>query len=732
MLKRTGFLLLVLLIVATSSYAQDEKPLIYLGVFDKTIEIVDATTLEKLGDITISTSPDFIELRPDKRIAFVSSSLALTKGLSVVDLEARREITTLFSNEIVNRARIGPDGSVYALLNDSKQIALINAQTFQIEGSIQLSGSPISIIFSPDGGRAYVTTMVNTLLVIDIRNRSVISSIPITDLFSGTGVEQMALSPDGSTLYVGRNARTDSTAVAIVDTKSLSVIGFLPIEGRVFILRISPDGHTLYVEHLVGNLFEELVFLSVVDLFSNKVIRKINVGDDFAQDMKLNSDGRLLYQSVSKTGLLIFDAMTNKLLGRRDYNVSLGEIVLTGNFNLGTPPIIQVLSPQAGETIQRGQPFTIRWQTNSGGFKSSLHQVELSTDSGRTFRTIPASDLPGNIQEFTFTPTENVELAQIRVSVIDIGARSGSGLSGVFSIGERPADQQPPTVRFISPVGGERLISGNTLMINWSSSDNVGVTSQDLSLSTDGGVTFTTTIANGLAGPVQSFAFKIPDNLQTQRARLRLIVRDGANNSAQTITPADFQIQSPPDTQAPSVTISKPMGEIIPAGQPVTVNWKSTDNTGVVLQALLLSLDGGTTFQTITSFGADATSFVLNNVAGLDKTTSRAQVKITATDAAGNKGEQTANFTLAPAITQASYSKPVLTINGVGFTSNNAQATVTVFINDTAVPAARLTSGTNTVITAKGNKKKLKLVKGSNSVRVMVDGISSNTSSFQF
>ncbi|MEW6734477.1 MAG: Ser-Thr-rich GPI-anchored membrane family protein [Acidobacteriota bacterium] len=89
----------------------------------------------------------------------------------------------------------------------------------------------------------------------------------------------------------------------------------------------------------------------------------------------------------------------------------------------------------------------------------------------------------------------------------------------------------------LNPLGDEQFNQGDNLMITWSSSDNVRVTSQDLTLSTDGGNTFPNTIAFGLDGATQSFAFTIPTSLETTRARLRLIVRDAANNMAQTITP---------------------------------------------------------------------------------------------------------------------------------------------------------------------------------------------------
>src|SRR5439155_8763490 len=181
------------------------------------------------------------------------------------------------------------------------------------------------------------------------------------------------------------------------------------------------------------------------------------------------------------------------------------------------------------------------------------------------------------------------------------------------------------------------------------------------------------------------------------------------------------------------VTISRPqMGEIVSAGQPITVNWQSLDNKAVATQSLLLSLDGGVTFQTVSSFGAETSTFTLNNLPNLEKTTARAEVKIEATDTAGNRGEKVVSFTIGPALTQASFTKPKLIISGIGFTSTNSQAAVTIFINEKTVATTRVAITSNTAITVTGNKKKLNLVKGSNSVRVVVDGVSSNLASFLF
>ncbi|MEW6736834.1 MAG: hypothetical protein AB1489_36435, partial [Acidobacteriota bacterium] len=71
-------------------------------------------------------------------------------------------------------------------------------------------------------------------------------------------------------------------------------------------------------------------------------------------------------------------------------------------------------------------------------------------------------------------------------------------------------------------------------------------------------------------------------------------------------------------------------------------------------------------------------------------------------------------------------------ITGVGFTSSTPQAITKVLINGKEIPTSRFTINSNTSITAKGNKKKLGLKKGQNSVQVIVDNVVSNTVGFQF
>src|SRR5437870_3018573 len=108
MLKRIFIIVSIVFLAAARSYSQDGRALVYLGS-DNGIKMINPTTLEEIGEIPTTTRPDSIELRPDKKVAFAYSDNFIP-GLSVVDLTARRTITTLFPDDKVFQVKIGPNG----------------------------------------------------------------------------------------------------------------------------------------------------------------------------------------------------------------------------------------------------------------------------------------------------------------------------------------------------------------------------------------------------------------------------------------------------------------------------------------------------------------------------------------------------------------------------------------------------------------------------------------------
>lgn len=118
------------------------------------------------------------------------------------------------------------------------------------------------------------------------------------------------------------------------------------------------------------------------------------------------------------------------------------------------------------------------------------------------------------------------------------------GASFIYPNSAAPPDNIPPVVKVTSPNGGEKLDTGKVFNITWTTSDNVGATKHDITLSTDGGTTFPVTVASGLSGTAQSFNWTVPA-MTTSNARIRVMATDGANNQGTDVSDANFVISPP-------------------------------------------------------------------------------------------------------------------------------------------------------------------------------------------
>jgi len=93
-------------------------------------------------------------------------------------------------------------------------------------------------------------------------------------------------------------------------------------------------------------------------------------------------------------------------------------------------------------------------------------------------------------------------------------------------------DTEPPVVNLLKPTGGEVILGGSTYQIQWQSDDNLGVSSQAVDLSTDGGKTFPTSIAASLPGNRQSYTWIVPAAIAPSRtAVVRVTATDAVGNS---------------------------------------------------------------------------------------------------------------------------------------------------------------------------------------------------------
>ncbi len=170
------------------------------------------------------------------------------------------------------------------------------------------------------------------------------------------------------------------------------------------------------------------------------------------------------------------------------------------------------------------------------------------------------------------------------LAIFDIAINSKLGILRVATHGrgvyelklDNAVDKTPPMVTVITPNGKEVIDAGSKVAIKWVSNDNIGVMKHDIALSTDGGMSFPISIANGLDGTTQEFLWNVP-NLATSQAIIRVTAFDAANNSTNDVSDEKFTIQK---TNALDFDIN--FGDVleIKRGQSVKVTAQIIRNNG--------------------------------------------------------------------------------------------------------------------------------------------------------
>jgi len=218
-------------------------------------------------------------------------------------------------------------------------------------------------------------------------------------------------------------------------------------------------------------------------------------------------------------------------------------------------------------------------------------------------------------------------------------------------------DNTAPTIQattLTAPNGGESLPIGGSFVIRWTPGHivdtNLGSNPISLWLSADGGATYPTQIATGLANS-GTYTWTVGGGIGTQM-RVKIVATDLAGNTASDQSDANFTIYGS-DSTPPVVTLTSPAGDAKIRGV-YSVAANATDpDSGVVRVAFDYSTDGGATWHDI---GVDSSApFAVNwDTSGLADGT-LVQVRATATNGVGASNSDThANIMIdnsAPSVT---------------------------------------------------------------------------------
>jgi YD repeat-containing protein len=181
-------------------------------------------------------------------------------------------------------------------------------------------------------------------------------------------------------------------------------------------------------------------------------------------------------------------------------------------------------------TATGGDNVVLTLTKTSGGFDPSL---ELFNTSGAriAYQYTTSGDQVTIIYTLSITGTYTVFVSDFGMDEI-----------GGYTLKFQKNNNSCPEVTVLIPNGGENILARSIFTIRWSSTDIQGISSQEIRLSTDGGQTFSTVIASGLQGDVQTYNWDVPADLVTNHGRIRVTVTDISGISSPDDSDTDFAV----------------------------------------------------------------------------------------------------------------------------------------------------------------------------------------------
>jgi DNA-binding beta-propeller fold protein YncE len=190
---------------------------------------------------------------------------------------------------------IDPNGKTAYATGLSGMVTPINLATNTAGKPINI-GLPGGIAFTPDGKTAYmVIARAGPSTVIPINTATNTPGKPIP---AGSGADQIAITPDGKTLYVA-----DLHAVTPISTATNTPGKPIRVPAPAEEIAITANGKTVYVASFEGNRF-----VTPISTATNRAGRPIHIGRSVM--IAITPDGKTLY-ATSPSAVIPVNTATN-------------------------------------------------------------------------------------------------------------------------------------------------------------------------------------------------------------------------------------------------------------------------------------------------------------------------------------------------------------------------------------------------------------------------------------
>jgi hypothetical protein len=254
---------------------------------------------------------------------------------------------------------------------------------------------------------------------------------------------------------------------------------------------------------------------------------------------------------------------------------------------------LTVITPNGGEVIPSGRPYTIQWTAPSLG--EVKYKILYSMDNGATWKLI-ASDVIGTSYNWDPVPVPPGNRTSCYVKVI--------GYNANVKVGEDRSDKPFAigVVKLLTPNGGEVLGSGDPYLIQWQINGTKSpVTKVNLYYTTNGGASYALIESIPKADPgTRPWADSHPWTVPTPPGNRANCYVKVVAYSGSTVVGSDRSDK--PFTIAGVNLLQPNGGEVLGSGDPYTIQWEINGTKSDVTKVNLYSTtNGGASYALIES-----------------------------------------------------------------------------------------------------------------------------------
>lgn len=231
------------------------------------VAVIDTATNTKVADIPTPGLPGDTVVTPDGSQVWIGGGHSIWVASPTTDTIT----TTISLDSVVPSTDSGGAGGIvfdstgayaYVLVSDNRanDLVKISTATDTIVGSVNVGDSASALAISPDGSTIYVSGNISDSVTVINTAALTVSSVIYTGANNSLAI---AVSPDGSQVYVAYSQDFNGfqADVVVISTATDAVTTRIPIGAYYDVLRglaFSSDGSTLYVPDAATNVINEI------------------------------------------------------------------------------------------------------------------------------------------------------------------------------------------------------------------------------------------------------------------------------------------------------------------------------------------------------------------------------------------------------------------------------------------------------------------------------------------